>query len=161
MLIHSGPPDQWVPNLRSQYDSNHGGITANWIDISYSISWYTVAASSLALVARGIDLDRILGEPSMYFSSGLDAGDLSVEANLSGYIDRILFTRAHLYYAGLYDPEGLLATLPAAVTVLSGYYTVKWLETQPVSNLTSAKLGLAGVIGILCGYIWGFFSSAQ
>lgn len=87
---------------------------------------------------------------------GYDAGDLSVEANLSGYIDRILFTRAHLYYAGLYDPEGLLATLPAAVTVLSGYFTVKWLETQPVSNLTSAKLGLAGVIGILCGYIWGF-----
>ncbi|NWP61386.1 hypothetical protein GY994_23105, partial [Escherichia coli] len=58
---------------------------------------------------------------------GHGAGDLSPAGNLAGYIDRIAVTTHHMYRLGtdtagniVYDPEGLLSTLPALVNVLLG-----------------------------------------
>jgi len=58
---------------------------------------------------------------------GHGAGQLSPEGNIAGYVDRTLFTTAHIWRHGtdaagniVYDPEGLLSTLPALANVLSG-----------------------------------------
>jgi len=39
--------------------------------------------------------------------------------NWVGYIDQLLFSQAHLLFKS-FDPEGLLSTLPAVATTLSG-----------------------------------------
>jgi predicted acyltransferase len=48
--------------------------------------------------------------------------------NLAAYIDRIILTESHIWRFGkVYDPEGLLSTIPAIVTTLSGVLTGTWL----------------------------------
>jgi predicted acyltransferase len=59
---------------------------------------------------------------------GFGAGRLDPEGNLAAYIDRAVFTPAHLWPLGwvswggplVYDPEGLLSTLPAWTSTLFG-----------------------------------------
>jgi predicted acyltransferase len=60
---------------------------------------------------------------------GVGAGVLTPTGNLAGYVDRMVFGPAHIYRAGAagYDPEGLLSTLPATVTVLVGVWAGRWL----------------------------------
>ena len=49
------------------------------------------------------------------------AGDLTPSGNLGAWLDRAVFGTAHLWRtAKTWDPEGLLSTLPAIATALSG-----------------------------------------
>jgi len=86
---------------------------------------------------------------------GFGAGDLSPEGNLVAYLDRLVLGTQHLYQQGEFDPEGLLSTLPAVVTVLAGYLTGSWLRDQPRQSLTSLTLLAFGAIGIAVGWQWG------
>jgi predicted acyltransferase len=86
---------------------------------------------------------------------GFGAGNLSPEANLGGYIDRIILGK-HLYRSGPFDPEGLFSTLPAVITVLLGYFTGDWLRTQPIKTRTSINLVIFGLIALIFGQLWGF-----
>ncbi len=48
--------------------------------------------------------------------------------NLAAYIDRIILTESHIWRGGkVYDPEGILSTIPAIVTTISGVLTGTWL----------------------------------
>jgi predicted acyltransferase len=48
--------------------------------------------------------------------------------NLAAYIDRVILTEAHIWRAGkVFDPEGILSTIPAIVTTISGVLTGTWL----------------------------------
>jgi predicted acyltransferase len=48
--------------------------------------------------------------------------------NLAAYIDRMILTENHIWRFGkVYDPEGLLSTIPAIVTTISGVLTGTWL----------------------------------
>src|SRR5437773_6995567 len=53
-----------------------------------------------------------------------------------------------------WDPEGLLGTLPAIATTLSGVLTGHWLRSHrnPLERVTG--LFVAGNAGILLGLIW-------
>jgi predicted acyltransferase len=52
--------------------------------------------------------------------------------NLAAYIDRIVLTENHIWRFGkVYDPEGLLSTIPAIVTTISGILTGTWLRSEP------------------------------
>ena len=55
--------------------------------------------------------------------------------NLAAYLDRVILGENHIWRFGkVYDPEGILSTLPAIVTTLSGVLTGIWIgstaETQ-------------------------------
>ena len=82
---------------------------------------------------------------------------LTEAANWVGYLDRLIFGAAHLYKGGPFDPEGLLSTLPAVVTVLMGYWSLQWLKTQSMQTFTSVQLGAAGCVTSALGYFWGLF----
>jgi len=84
-------------------------------------------------------------------------GDFSPTGNLGATIDQWLFGPAHVYapIAGQSDPEGLLSTLPATVTVLAGYFTGQWLRRQQVRSRTSKYLMWAGLCCLLMGSLWG------
>lgn len=85
---------------------------------------------------------------------GFGSGDLSPAGNLVGYLDRTLFPPTHLYTPD-FDPEGLLSTLPAMVTLLGGYFTGDWLRDQPRSSRTSLGLAMFGLMAVILGGLWG------
>jgi predicted acyltransferase len=89
---------------------------------------------------------------------GYGAGILTREGNFGAYIDRLIIPAAHLYkgdnYNSMGDPEGLLSTLPAVVTVLIGYFTGQWLRNHPVKSNTSMDLVLFGLSSIVVGGLW-------
>ncbi|BAY64193.1 hypothetical protein NIES22_42880 [Calothrix brevissima NIES-22] len=87
---------------------------------------------------------------------GYGAGNLTVEGNLVGYIDRLILGQQHLLGGKGFDPEGLLSTLPAVVTVLAGYFTGEWLKSQPRQSRTSINLAIVGICCVLIGHLWGF-----
>jgi predicted acyltransferase len=88
---------------------------------------------------------------------GFGAGDLSAAGNLAAYIDRLTLTPSHLLAGGPTEPEGLLATLPAVVNVLSGYLVAKWLRLQPPGNATSLRLTCIAVFTLLAGCILSYY----
>jgi predicted acyltransferase len=80
---------------------------------------------------------------------GFGYGDFSLEGNLASYIDRIVL--------GAPDPEGLITTIPAIVSVLIGYLVFDWIRLRPVDRMTSLYVFLAGICGVAVGYAWSIF----
>lgn len=78
--------------------------------------------------------------------------------NLAAYIDRIIFTEAHIWkQAKVYDPEGILSTLPAIVTTVSGILTGMWLKKDGSNYEKVAGLFFFGVVLVALGWCWNFF----
>lgn len=86
----------------------------------------------------------------------LTGQQLSLDNNWVAYIDRLLFSPAHLY-GKTYDPEGLLSTLPAIATALLGTLSGIGLQTSYSPKQKISALTLASGIALLIGWIWGLF----
>jgi predicted acyltransferase len=86
---------------------------------------------------------------------GHTAGDLSRQGNLPAFVDRALLG-THIYRPGIYDPEGLLSTLPAVATTLLGILAGHWLRSGRSPFETDAGLFVAGWFGVLLGNVWGW-----
>jgi predicted acyltransferase len=87
---------------------------------------------------------------------GFGSGILTPEGNLEGYIDRILLPgKLHRI---VYDPEGILSTIPAIGTALLGIFTGQFLRIES-ENITMLRkgviIGLFGIILLILGLIWG------
>ncbi|MEG4859757.1 heparan-alpha-glucosaminide N-acetyltransferase domain-containing protein [Microcoleus sp. K1-B6] len=96
------------------------------------------------------------GALTVFAVGGYTAGELTPEGNLGGYVDRLILGSQHLYKGGPFDPEGLLSTLPATVTVLIGYFTGEWLRVQQIKTRTSINLAICGLSCVVIGHLWGF-----
>jgi predicted acyltransferase len=85
---------------------------------------------------------------------GIGAGDLSPNNNLAAYIDNAIFTARHMWQHRVWDPEGLLSSVPAICTVLIGTFVGEWtmLRRSWLENVKA--LVIAGVIGIALGELW-------
>ena len=88
---------------------------------------------------------------------GYGSGDLSPAGNLAAYIDRALLGPHIWQYAKVYDPEGILSTVPAAATALLGVLTGTWLRSGRDSDVIAARLAVTGVVGIVVGQLWGLW----
>lgn len=84
---------------------------------------------------------------------GYEAGDLSKEGNLAAYIDRLLLP-GHIY-TPIYDPEGILSTVPAIATTLFGILAGHWMGSRRESMEKVAGLFVAGAFAIIIGWAWG------
>jgi predicted acyltransferase len=89
---------------------------------------------------------------------GVGAGVLTPAGNLASFIDRALFGRHllnpdHLLHP-LFDPEGLLSTLPAIATAMCGVFAGDWLKERRQPNHT-AWLFAAGLLAMIAGLAWG------
>ncbi|MDB9541526.1 heparan-alpha-glucosaminide N-acetyltransferase domain-containing protein [Anabaenopsis tanganyikae CS-531] len=86
-------------------------------------------------------------------------GILTRTGNFGAYIDRLIIPPDHLYagdgYDNLGDPEGLFSTIPAAVSLLGGYFAGRWIRNQPIKTRTSVGLGLFGLGCLIIGGVWG------
>jgi len=75
---------------------------------------------------------------------GTVPGDLSRDGNLAAAIDRWVFG-VHLYKP-TFDPEGLLSTLPAIVSVLMGIWVARWQRVRPFV--------IGGFAALAAGLVW-------
>ena len=88
---------------------------------------------------------------------GIGAGVLTPEGNLASYLDRALLGR-HLLNPEhvlnpLFDPEGLLSTLPAIATAMCGVFAGDWLKERRQPH-HSAWLFAAGLLATIAGLAW-------
>lgn len=76
-----------------------------------------------------------------------------MNGNLVAWVDRALFSPAHLYER-VRDPEGFLSTLPAVGTILLGVLTGTWIRTDRRLTVKVAGIAGAGVVCLLLGALW-------
>jgi predicted acyltransferase len=81
--------------------------------------------------------------------------------NLAAWLDRTVLTEAHIWRsAKVYDPEGILSTIPAVVTCLTGVLTGTWLTRKrangevPDKVETVSGLFFAGTVALAVGWSW-------
>lgn len=88
---------------------------------------------------------------------GYGPGVLSPEGNLAAYVDRILLPGK--LHRKVYDPEGLLSTIPAIASALLGIFTGQFLRrVQQTLNRIRIVLYLSGtaVLLIAVGWLWSY-----
>ncbi len=122
------------------------------------LSRRTVFAAMLALLAVYWALLAWMPVP------GFGAGDLSPEGNLGAYLDRMILG-VHMWSGGggVYDPEGLLSTLPAVSSTLAGLFAGDYLRTldgaggqagDRIGANAALRLALLGAGLVLAGHAW-------
>jgi predicted acyltransferase len=85
---------------------------------------------------------------------GFGAGDLGKEGNLASYLDRMLLG-PHIWRAAkVYDPEGILSTVPAIATTLAGVLTGHWLRSVRTPAAKAWGMAAAGASATVAGLIW-------
>ena len=88
---------------------------------------------------------------------GFAAGDLTKEGSLASYVDRAVFG-PHIWKQGkVYDPEGILSTIPAVATTLFGILTGHWLRTERTHYEKVAGMFVAGAVCVMIGWAWNPF----
>ncbi len=86
---------------------------------------------------------------------GYAAGDLSKEGSIVSFVDRVVLG-THIWKGGgrIYDPEGLLSTIPAIATTLTGVVTGHWLKERREPHERVAALFVAGLACVVVGWAW-------
>ncbi len=78
--------------------------------------------------------------------------------NLAAYLDRMILGEGHIWKGGkVYDPEGLLSTVPAIATCLSGVLTGHWLRRKTGDYQKVAAMFFFGITLCAAGWIWNFW----
>ena len=80
------------------------------------------------------------------------AGVLTPEGNLAGWIDSVVLPGR--LYQGTWDPEGLLSTLPAIATALSGVFAGYWLRSGRERLQIARGMAVAGGLATIAGLVW-------
>ena len=111
--------------------------------------WRTQAAVAAATLVGYWALLTLVSVP------GFGAGDLGKEGNLAAWIDRTLLG-PHIWRLGrVYDPEGILSTLPAVATTLFGVLTGRFVQAAPSPSAAVKGLAWSGGAGVVIGLAWG------
>lgn len=78
--------------------------------------------------------------------------------NLAAYLDRLILTEAHIWkQSKVFDPEGILSTIPAVVTTISGILTGIWLKKDKSNYEKVSGLFFFGIVLVAVGWAWNFF----
>ena len=89
-----------------------------------------------------------------YGMPGIDIVILDPSGNLASWLDRSIVPTAHMYHQTVYDPEGLLSTIPALANTLFGILAASFLQiTRPAWQKLTVLLS-SGIIFIAGGLLW-------
>jgi len=78
--------------------------------------------------------------------------------NLAAYIDRQILTENHIWKSSkVFDPEGILSTLPAIATTLAGVLCGHWLRREKDDTEKVAAMFFFGVVLTAIGWSWNFW----
>lgn len=85
---------------------------------------------------------------------GIGPANLEPTTNLGAWFDNLLL-KGHMYsQTKVWDPEGLLSTLPAIVTGIIGMLTGSWVKTERDHFEKVAGMLVAGVLLLGISHIW-------
>jgi predicted acyltransferase len=88
---------------------------------------------------------------------GYAPGDLTKEGSIASFVDRVIL-RQHIWRQGrVYDPEGLLSTIPAVATSLFGILTGHWLRSERTRIEKVVGMFVAGAVCVVLGWAWNPF----
>jgi predicted acyltransferase len=89
---------------------------------------------------------------------GCDVTSLNDPAcNLAAYLDRVILGENHIWnQSRVYDPDGLLSTIPAMATTLAGVLTGQWLRSDRGGRKKALRMFLSGTALFVIGWIWSF-----
>jgi predicted acyltransferase len=89
---------------------------------------------------------------------GVGFANMEPETNLVAWLDRYLLS-GHLWSATkVWDPEGILSTIPAISTALIGVLVGDWLKSENENKTKTVWLFVIGNLLIFLGYVWsGWF----
>lgn len=104
-----------------------------------------------ALIATALLLGYWLAMKTLA-APGYAPGDLTMEGSLASWVDRTLLP-GHIYRPH-YDPEGILSTVPALATCLSGVLAGTWLRTKREPLDKAAGLFGFGALCVIAGWCW-------
>ena len=83
------------------------------------------------------------------------AGDLTIQTNLAGYLDRhYLPGKIYKSFYGFGDNEGLLSTIPAVATALLGVLAGQWLLSSQGRWIKAFGLAAGGLACLGIGTLW-------
>lgn len=87
---------------------------------------------------------------------GVVAPNMGKETSLAAWLDRTLLSEAHLWkLSRTWDPEGILSTLPALATGISGTLAGIWLRRTDLKPQSKVLwMILAGIIFVVAGLLW-------
>jgi predicted acyltransferase len=90
---------------------------------------------------------------------GFGPANLEPTTNLGAWVDRTVFTPDHLWsQSKIWDPEGLLGTIPAIGTCLLGVFTGIYLKKDKLKSTQQIlQMGGVGVLSIIAALIWNIF----
>ncbi|HET7003504.1 MAG TPA: DUF5009 domain-containing protein, partial [Puia sp.] len=90
---------------------------------------------------------------------GIGPSNLEPSTNLAAWVDRAVLTTNHMWSGSkIFDPEGLLSTIPAIATCLLGIFTGTWMQRsdRTAENKVAWLFSMSGLL-ILGGLIWNAF----
>lgn len=114
-------------------------------DLKKQIFWFAGILIGYYLIMRFIPVP------------GFGAGVLTKEGSFEAYLDR-LFLPGRLH-SKVYDPEGLLSTIPAIATALLGVFLGTFLKSEhPYYSIKNKLVIMTGsaIILIIIGLLWDF-----
>ncbi len=120
-----------------------------------SVLFLTTRLSTQASIMMGLMIGYWLVMTILPLPS-IGVHDLTPEGNFAAYLDRQLFSSTHLY-GKVFDPEGLLSTLPAIATTLLGNLTGAWLLSTHTPNQKLMGMTIAGFFALIIGWLWGLW----
>jgi predicted acyltransferase len=120
---------------------------------------YVIATSLVLLLnSRGVFIASAVILLA-YWGLLLSMGDnsLTIEGNIVRQFDLATLGANHMYtMQGIsFDPEGLLSTIPAVVSMLLGFELTRYLTSIKDKKSSVIKLALIGVVAIGFGALWG------
>jgi predicted acyltransferase len=111
--------------------------------------WRTQAFITVALLVVYWLIMKLIPAP------GFAAGDLSMEGSIASYVDRAVL--AGHTWKPLYDPEGILSTIPALATTLCGVLTGHLLRSERPAIEKVTAMFVAGAAGVVVGWMMNFW----
>ncbi|HEY0049739.1 MAG TPA: heparan-alpha-glucosaminide N-acetyltransferase domain-containing protein, partial [Pyrinomonadaceae bacterium] len=113
-------------------------------------NWRQQAIIAAALLLLYWALMTLIPVPGCEVTSVYDKA-----CNLAAYLDRAILTENHIWKQGkVYDPEGLLSTIPAIATTLAGVLCGHWIRRKIDDHEKVSAMFFFGVALLALGYAW-------
>lgn len=115
--------------------------------------WKALLGISVGILLFYYAVMRFVSVPGCEVTSIADKA-----CNLSAYIDRLVLGTNHIWsLSKVYDPEGILSTLPAIVSTLCGVFTGLWFRAKRGRFETVSGLLFFGVSLSIAGWFLSLF----